>query len=95
MKGILPEKIRLRTDKAVFNDVLRQQINAVDLDSLLDDAYIAQMDIIEQSRINEIKNRYQDGNQKNIIYFWQIINLEYWYRYNFINVPAPETDENS
>lgn len=95
LKGILPEKIRLRTDKAIFNDVLRQQIDAIDLDSLLDDAYIAKMDIIDQSRINEMKNRYQDGNQKNIIYFWQIINLEYWYRYNFINVPAPETDENS
>jgi len=95
MKGILPEKIRRRTDKARFSDVIRQQINAIDLDLLLDDAYIAKMGIIEQSRINEMKSRYQDDNQKNIVYFWQIINLEYWYRYNFINSPVPETDENS
>ena len=83
MKGVLPEEIRLRTDKATFNEILRQQIDAIDLDSLLKDAYIARMGIIDQKRIDQMKDRYQKGNLNHIIYLWHLLNLEYWYRFHF------------
>ena len=88
MKGILPDKIRLRKSKASFNEVLRQQISAIDLDALLDHAEIAELGLIEQARVDELKKKYLSGEMKSIIYFWQILNLEYWYRFNFTKSPA-------
>lgn len=89
MKGILPEKIRNRSDKAEFSAVLRQQIDAIDLDKLLNDSLLASLGLIEQQEIDQLKEQYISGKMKTILYFWRIINLEYWYRYNF----APETLE--
>ena len=84
MKGILPDEIRLRKNKAEFSEVLRQQINALDLDSLLENAYLARLGLIEQEKLNNYKQAYLSSKMDRIVYFWQLINLEYWYRYNFI-----------
>jgi len=94
MKGILPDKIRLRSSKAKFNDVLRQQIDGIDLDTLLVSAQIAKLGLIEQSRLDEMRRKYQSGQLTAIVYFWQVLNLEYWYRYNFINPPESHLHQN-
>jgi len=85
MKGILPEKIRNRTDKASFSDVLRQQIDAIDLNELLNDTYLAKLEVVEQAEINQLKKEYLEGEMYSVRNLWQIINMEYWYRFNFIN----------
>ena len=85
MEGILPEKIRQRKDKAEFSEVLRQQIDAIDLDALLSNAYLAKLGLLEQKIIDKYKQEYLDGKMKYIVFFWQLINLEYWYRYNFVD----------
>ena len=85
MRGVLPEKIRLRKDKAVFNDVIRQQIDAIGLDELFDDAYIVKLELIEKFKLDGMKREYQAKKTHNLIRFWQTLNLEYWYRFNFVN----------
>ncbi len=85
MKGILPEKIRLRKSKAEFSEVLRQQIDAIDLETLLSNSYLASLGLVEQKVIDRYKEDYLNGKLNRVVYFWILINLEYWYRYNFIS----------
>ncbi|MDM5263036.1 asparagine synthase-related protein [Sulfurovum sp. XTW-4] len=83
MDGILPDKIRDRKDKAEFSEPIRQQIDAIDLGALLDDPYIVKLGLIEQSLIDKYRQEYEDKTIKYIVILWTIINMEYWYRYNF------------
>ena len=83
MNGILPNKIRDRKDKAEFSEMIIQQIDAIDLSSLLDNPYIVKLGLIEQSLIDKYRKEYEDKIIKYIVIFWAIINIEYWYRYNF------------
>jgi len=86
MDGILPDKIRDRTDKAEFSELLIQQIDAIDLNELLNAPYIVKLGVIEQSLIDKYRKEYEDKTG-NITYLWIIINVEYWYRYNFEEAP--------
>jgi len=90
MDGILPDKIRDRKDKAEFSELLIQQIDAIDLSKLLDDPYIAKLGLIEQSLIDKFRKEYEDKTVKYIVFLWTIINIEYWYRYNFEEESLPE-----
>ncbi len=83
MDGILPDKIRDRKDKAEFSELLLQQIDALDLDDLLNDSYIVKLGLVEQSLVDTYRKEYEDKTFKYITYLWIIINVEYWYRYNF------------
>lgn len=83
MDGILPDKIRHRKDKAEFSQLIYQQINAIDLNMILKDSRIVQLGLIEQSIINKHINDYENKKTKYILILWSIINMEYWYRYNF------------
>lgn len=90
MHGILPERIRNRSNKSEFTAIIRQQIDAVSLNDLLDEAYLAKTGVIRQEKIDDLVREYQKGKMKTLAYFWMIINLEYWYRFNFI-----QSDENN
>jgi asparagine synthase (glutamine-hydrolysing) len=83
MNGILPNKIRDRKDKAEFSGMIIQQIDAIDLSSLLNNPYIVKLGLIEQSLIDKYRKEYEDKTIKYIGSLWTIINIEYWYRYNF------------
>ena len=83
MDGILPDKIRDRKNKAEFSEVIRQQIDTIDLDTLLNNPYIVKLGLIEQSLIDKHRKEYEDKTAKHILILWTIINVEYWYRYNF------------
>ena len=83
MKGILPEKIRNRKDKAEFSEVIFQQIAAIDLDKLFKDPYIVQLGIISKEKIDMYLGQYKNHTLKYVLILWSIINVEYWYRYNF------------
>ncbi|UPT77275.1 asparagine synthase-related protein [Sulfurovum sp. XGS-02] len=83
MDGILPDKIRDRKDKAEFSELIMQQIDAIDLGALLEEPYIVKLGLIEQSLIDQYRKEYEDKTIKYIVILWTIINMEYWYRYNF------------
>ena len=83
MDGVLPDKIRDRQDKAEFSELLTQQIDAIDLDALLTDPYIVKLGLIEQPLIDSYRKEYENKTVKYILFLWTIINIEYWYRYNF------------
>lgn len=76
MDGILPDKIRDRKDKAEFSEVITQQIDAIDLDSLLNDPYIVKLGLIEQSLIDKHRKEYEEKTGRYIIFLWTIINVE-------------------
>ena len=39
---------------------------------------------MEQSLIDKLRKEYEDKTVNYIVFFWTIINVEYWYRYNFV-----------
>ena len=82
MKGILPEKVRDRGDKAEFSEVLMRQIDAVDLDELLGDPCIVKLGLIEKETLDRYRESYQKRSKKDTVPFWSAINVEYWYHYN-------------
>ena len=59
MDGILPDTIRDRKDKAEFSEVIIQQIDAIDLGTLLDDPFIVKLGLIEQSLIDKYRKEYE------------------------------------
>ena len=82
MQGILPEKIRTRRDKAEFSEILTQQIDAIDLDALFEDAHLVRLGIVSRSDIAQCLEKYRSGNLRYISYLWTLVNVEYWYGYN-------------
>ncbi len=87
MEGILPDKINQRTDKAEFSELIRQQIDALDLDEFLVDLYIVKLGLIDRETIDKYMDEYIKKNTKFLILFWTAINVEYWYRYNQFQSP--------
>ena len=83
MKGILPEKVRNRESKSHFMAFIRQQIEAVDLEKLFTQANIVQLGLMKASTIEEYHSRYNRLGHDELFRFWTMINMEYWYRYNF------------
>jgi asparagine synthase (glutamine-hydrolysing) len=86
VEGILPEKIRLRKDKAEFSEVLSQQIAAIDLDALLKDPHIVRLGLLEQHDVEQCLREYENGNKLFVGRLWAMINVEYWYRHNQFDV---------
>jgi asparagine synthase (glutamine-hydrolysing) len=83
MKDILPVKIRMREDKADFRDVLIQQIKTIDFPSLLDNPFIVRLGLMDREKINQYRKAFENNELRYLTLFWVIINVEYWYRYNF------------
>lgn len=90
MKGILPEKIRTRQDKAEFSDVLLQQIDAIDLKVFFANPKIVEFGFIELQTIDGLIQSYHQHELTihRIVFFWRIINIEYWYQYHFGEVTS-------
>ncbi len=88
MKGILPEEIRTRNDKAEFSEILRDQLKAMDLSIFEDDLHIVDIGIIKKNEVQEYLESFKLMGEKVdpplILKLWRIVNLEYWYRKNFV-----------
>ena len=88
MRGILPEDIRTRNDKAEFSEVLIDQLKAMDLSILEDDLYIVDIGIIKKDEVQEYLKSFkamEGGVDPSLISkVWRVVNLEYWYRKNFV-----------
>ena len=82
MRNILPEEIRCRKDKAEFSEILKQQIEAIDIDKLLENPNIVALEIVTKEDISYCIDRYRRGERKFVSYLWVLINVEYWYVIN-------------
>ncbi len=80
MEKILPEKIRLRKDKAEFSEVLVQQLHVIDINKLLKKSNLASLGLIEQRKIDAMICSFENRNYSELVFLWIIVNLEYWYR---------------
>ncbi len=83
MKGVLPEKVRLREDKAEFSKVILDQLHAIDIDQLIKDSEAVKRGYISRNDLEKLKSSYHE--EKNLLIFWRIVNFEYWYKKTFIN----------
>lgn len=84
MQDILPEKIRTRQDKAEMSELLRDQINTIDLDDFWQEHYIVDLGIVTHDKVTHAIKIYRSNSSgKGSSQLWRLINLEYWYRVNF------------
>lgn len=86
MDGVLPNKILQRKDKAEFTPVIKQQIDAIDLKALFHDSCLVKQGLIEQKEIEGLIERYNRGEMERVAHFWKIINMEFWYQFNFTDI---------
>lgn len=86
MKGILPEIVRKRNDKAEFSEAIRDQIDAIDLEEFWTKKYIVDLGIVSKEEISKAIRAYKESSidDLRVTGLWRLINLEYWYRYNFL-----------
>jgi len=81
MKGILPEKVRLRKDKAGFNapaDEWFRHENRSDIEAMINEDSFVNNEIYNH---DELKKRFQEhlNGQNHYMFIWQYINLNLWY----------------
>ena len=87
MKGILPEKVRTRKDKAGFiapADIWFKTINKKQIEDILNSKQLIDMNIFD---IKQVKYLYQEhliGKKNHQMFLWQLINLFIWYKKFFI-----------
>ena len=85
MKGILPEKVRLRKDKAGFNAPFDEWIrheNRLDIEAMINEDSFVNNEIYNQ---DVLKKRFQEHlkGQNHYMFIWQYINLNLWYNQFF------------
>ncbi len=86
MKGVLPEKVRTRKDKAGFiapaNEWFRTT-NRRELYDLINSPSVKSRGIFKVDRLNAIYDEHLAGGKDHQMFLWQLINLELWFRKNF------------
>lgn len=83
MKDILPEKIRSRSDKAEFSELIVQQLDAIDVKGIMKNSNLVSLDLIKQEKIDTLINSFENNDYSELLFLWKIINLEYWYQSAF------------
>jgi len=93
MKDLLPKDIYTRDDKAEFSEVVYDQIQAINLDEFWQNKYITKFGIVTEGEIEHIVRDFMELTTKRdhtiITPLWRLINLEKWYRINFIDNTFP------
>lgn len=81
MKGILPDSVRLRKDKAGLiapADKWFRTINKGDVLSLINSTTDDQKNILNQKQVRKLFDRHCHHNENHQMVLWQIINLNLW-----------------
>jgi len=81
MKDILPEKIRSRGDKAVFSEVLLQQLETANFKKLLKKPNLVSLGLTDKKEIDRTIAKVENGDMDSLLHLWTIVNIEYWYCY--------------
>ena len=85
MKGILPEKVRMRKDKVGFNapaDEWFRHENRESIENLIDCNCYVNSEIYDQKKLIQLFREHLEGKNHSM-FFWQYINLSLWYELNF------------
>ncbi|WP_027720761.1 asparagine synthase (glutamine-hydrolyzing) [Maridesulfovibrio zosterae] len=81
MKGILPEKVRTRKDKAgfiaPFDNWIRNE-NREQMEELINASSYVNEDIYDHKSLRSLYDRHLSG-EDHYMFFWQYINLNIWY----------------
>lgn len=83
MKGILPESVRTRKDKAGFiapADVWFRTTNKTQLETLINSPSLKKRNIFKIAKVKEIFTEHLSGTKNHQMFLWQLINLELWFR---------------
>lgn len=83
MKGILPEEVRLRKDKSGFiapADEWFRTINKKQLIDLIQSGSLKKRKLFDLKRIEVIFDEHLQRKYNHQMFFWQLINLELWFR---------------
>lgn len=83
MRGILPEKVRTRKDKAGFispADEWFRTINRKQIFDLINSESFKDRGIFNIERINQTFREHLKKEKNHQMFLWQIINLELWFR---------------
>lgn len=81
MRGILPEIVRTRDDKAEFSPIFKEQFRDIDIDEVFKNSHIVKLGIIAQDELNGYINSYKSRGDLPLE-LDIALNLEYWYRFN-------------
>lgn len=82
MKGILPESIRNRTNKAEFSPIVGLALRAMEIDSKA--LALGQMGFVESSRVEALTARYRSEKSAQwLVSIWRLARLEAWYKRHF------------
>jgi len=83
MKGILPEKVRTRKDKAGFIAPADEWFRTINKDQIFDMIKSKEFSDIGIFNVAEVLRIYQehlDGNKNHQMFLWQLINLYLWFK---------------
>ena len=83
MRGILPEKIRSRKDKAGFivpADRWFRTTNKEQIRELINSENIKSLGIFDIARLNDIFDEHINGFKNHQMFLWQFINFALWYK---------------
>ncbi|WP_067331833.1 asparagine synthetase B family protein [Sulfurovum riftiae] len=78
MKGVLPETVRERKDKAEFSETIKDQLDAIDVEALFGNASIVDLGIVSEEKLDTYLTQYGDNALSHTISFWTLVNLEIW-----------------
>lgn len=85
MKGVMPDKVRLRTDKTGFNAPFDEWIRNENRKQLEDIIYSKNFMNTEIYSIDKVKELFDEHliGRNHYMFFWQYINLNLWYEQHF------------
>lgn len=83
MKGILPEKVRTRKDKAGFiapADEWFRTINKQQILDLINSEGLREIGIFNTDRIMQVFQEHVNKEKNHYMFIWQLINIHFWYK---------------
>lgn len=83
MKGILPEDVRTRKDKAGFiapADVWFRTVNRRQIQDMVHSESFAGAKLFDIPKVEAMIREHQEGAKNHQMVLWQLINLELWFR---------------
>jgi len=85
MKGIMPDKVRLRKDKTGFNAPFDEWIrneNKKQLEDVISSKSFMNTEVYSINRVKDLFDEHMNG-RNHYMFFWQYINLNLWYEQYF------------
>lgn len=83
MKGVLPEKVRTRKDKAGFvapADVWFRTINKQQMIDLIGSGSLNKRGLLNIDRVKNIFLEHLSATKNHHMFLWQLVNMELWFR---------------